>query len=324
MAQREKKRRQLEDGANGSGAQEPRVANTGPFDDDVVALLRETRLRVLVTAMREEPRRLEVVADPFWRDLFGSDDEISLAAVFLGRARTVEEYAARVERSELTRPLAPRLMTLPAAPERWHHDLATLRAARCFSQVRRGTDALLARQQRATESWEPRDLDDAERVAEQLNHDAALLPLMVAQRTVELQEGPHEQGVDAAAFAIAALHRAHGDWILTATLVEQTAAHARWTATLGEASYYGYEGSSLRASMLSNAVLRDLGHPPLSEHPAVGRLVDAAAEWTADTCWGTCWQNMAPSFASDQNLREHAAKELRDAADRLLGERDEA
>lgn len=278
-----------------------------PFDPRVLALLREVRLRVLVTAMHLPERRAELVEESAWRDLFGFEDELAVAASVLVRPASVERYLARLRRTPLTAPLAASLEALPSSEERWGTDLAILRAARCFHHVRRATEALLRRQQRALEGWNPQDEDDTTFVAEQLLEDASLLPVHVAEQTRALPLPARAQEVDAAARSIAALHRVHADWSLTASLVERTAARAPWLPSLGEAAYYGLEGAELRYAMLANAVLRELGHPTVTEHPAIVRLVDAAAEWTADACW----QNTGDAYVESRELREQTAAELR-------------
>lgn len=59
--------------------------------------------------------------------------------------------------------------------------------------------------------------------------------------------------------------------------------------------------------MLANAVLRELGHPKVTEHPAIIRLVGVAAEWTADTCW----KHTGEAYAESAELRVRTAAELR-------------
>lgn len=208
-----------------------------PFDPRVVTLLREVRLRVLVTAMRVPEKRAELVEDDDWRDLFGFHDELAVAAGVLARPASVERSLAGLRRRGLTESLAASVEALPASPERWGTDLAILRAARCFHHVRRATEALLKRQQRAFERWDPQDEGDTAVVAEQLLEDASLLPAHVVEQTRPLALPELQQSVDVVAASIAALHRLHADWNLTVSLVERTAARAPWVPSLGEAAY---------------------------------------------------------------------------------------
>lgn len=283
------------------------MVSPAPFDPRVLAVLREVRLRVLVTALHLSERRRALVEEEGWRDLFGYEDEVAVAAAVLARPDPLNRALSRLRRSKQTEPLVPQIEALAPSPERWSRDLVILRAARCFHHVRRATEALLRRQQRAFEAWDPHNPSDTAFVVAQLLEDASLLPAHVAAAARELHAPDVDPGVDAAAVSIAGLHRVHGDWAMTLSVIENTAARARWTASLGEASYYGSTGEALRFSMLANAVLRELGHPKVTEHPAIIRLVDVAAEWTADACW----RNTGVAYASSMELRHHTAAELR-------------
>lgn len=280
-----------------------------PFDPRVVALLHEVRMRVLVTAMQLPERRAALVEDDEWRDLFGYEDELALAAAVLAQPGSFKHYLARLRRMKLTAPLATKLEALPASEERWGNDLAILRAARCFHHVRRATEALLRRQQRTLEGWDPQQESGTGFVVADLIEETSLLPAHVAAQVRALHAPEVDPGVDMAAVSIAALHRVHGDWNLTLSLVETTSERAPWQPSLSEAAYYGLGDSPLRFAMLANAVLRELGHPKVTEHPVIIRLVDQAAEWTAEACW----RNTGEEYAESRELQERTAAELRAA-----------
>jgi len=66
--------------------------------------------------------------------------------------------------------------------------------------------------------------------------------------------------------------------------VQACAADDCWTVDEQEQSYFDSDGPQLRYSSLSDALLRKLGHPSVTEHPLVVRLAHAATEWTYDAC----------------------------------------
>ncbi len=127
-----------------------RRTRTQPPGVGIAVRLREARLRVLVTAMREPPRRAALVDDETWLELFGLEDELAIAGAFLARPGSVGEYRTQLKRLAPTRPLAASLRRLPRAHERWEQDLSLLRMARCADQVRRLAEEVLRRKQRET------------------------------------------------------------------------------------------------------------------------------------------------------------------------------